>query len=397
MAGPQMGLTSNCLLATIPGVSGQDPARAFVAKDVFDTAGVVTTYGSSMFRDHVPQTSATAVTRMIDAGYVLLGKANLHEFAWGATSDNPHFGPVLNPLDELHIAGGSSGGSAAAVAAGICDVALGTDTGGSIRIPAACCGVVGFKPSFGAVPLDGVFPLSRSLDHAGPIGVTVGACADAFAALTKSVRPRSAQPAVLADVRVGILEPFFEGCAPGVLEAVRRAAACFTRHLSVDFPSPVAFDNSPLFFGEAAFSHRAIFPSRESEYGDDVAARLRIGNAVLARDYLICRDELLDYRLRCAAAFAHADVLLAPTVLCVAPLLGAKEVDVAGRVWDVGAILPRNTRPFNNLGWPVVALPCGTAEDNLPASVSLIGPRGGDWQLLEIAEALAEAIAALPT
>lgn len=381
-----MGVMCNCLLATVPGVTGDRRARAFVAKDVFDTAGLVTTYGSSIYRDHVPESSATAVTRMIEAEYVLLGKANLHEFAWGATSDNPHYGPVLNPLDERRIAGGSSGGSAAAVAAGICDVALGTDTGGSIRIPAACCGVVGFKPSFGAVPLDGVFPLSRTLDHAGPIGASVHACADAFAALTQSRRP--ALPRAVEGLRVGILESFFDGCSPGVTSAVRRAAARLGDSVSVDFPPPTAFDNTPIFYAEAAASHRATFPSRESEYGSDVAARLRVGNAVLARDYLACWDDLIEYRTRCAAAFAVADILLAPTVPCVAPFLGAAVIEIGDSTWEVGSILTRNTRPFNNLGWPVAAIPCGAAEDDLPASVSLIGNAGDDWRVLAIAEIL---------
>lgn len=391
MAGRRAEVRCNCLLATVPGAAAAARGRLFVAKDVFDTQDLVTTYGSSIYRDHVPRRSATAVVRMIEAGYALLGKANLHEFAWGATSENPHFGPVLNPLDQSRIAGGSSGGSAAAVAAGLCDTALGTDTGGSIRIPAACCGVVGFKPSFGAVPLDGVFPLAPSLDHAGPIGVNVSACVSAFAALTQSAYSEASSIA-LEDVRVGTLESFFDACSPGVVSAARRAAEFFGERVRVDFPAPTAFDNTPLFFAEAAVSHRATFPSRERDYGTDVAARLRAGNAVLARDYIVCCDELDAYRTRCAAAFDVADILLAPTVPCVAPKLGLATVKVAGRVGDVGAVLTRNTRPFNNLGWPVVAMPCGTAEDDLPASVSLIGRAGDDRRLLAIAEQLEAAL-----
>ena len=138
-------------------------------KDLFDTAGLVTTYGSAIFADHVPERTAEAVRRLEAAGYANVGKVNLHEFAYGVTSENPHFGTVPNPLRPGRIAGGSSGGSAAALAAGLADAGLGTDSGGSIRIPAACCGVVGFKPTFGLVPLDGCFPLAPSFDHAGPL------------------------------------------------------------------------------------------------------------------------------------------------------------------------------------------------------------------------------------
>src|ERR671930_1506829 len=147
-------------------------------KDLFDTAGLTTTYGSALFADHVPEETAEVVRRLEAAGYANLGKTNLHEFAYGVTSENPHFGTVPNPLREGRIAGGSSGGSAAALAAGLADAALGTDSGGSIRIPAACCRIVGFKPSYGLVPLEGCFPLAPSFDHAGPIGRDVGGCID---------------------------------------------------------------------------------------------------------------------------------------------------------------------------------------------------------------------------
>src|SRR4051794_40227038 len=152
----------------ITGIEPREGVRLAV-KDLFDTAGIRTTYGSILFDDHVPTTTAEAVRRLEDAGYATVGKSNLHEFAYGTTSENPHYGTVPNPLAPGRIAGGSSGGSAAALAAGLVDAALGTDTGGSIRIPAACCAVAGFKPSFGLVPVDGVFPLAPSYDHVGPM------------------------------------------------------------------------------------------------------------------------------------------------------------------------------------------------------------------------------------
>ncbi|HEV8248375.1 MAG TPA: amidase, partial [Gaiellaceae bacterium] len=160
-------------------------------KDLFDTAGLVTTYGSAIFRDHVPERTAEAVTRLEAAGYANVGKTNLHEFAYGITSENPHFGTVPNPLAPGRIAGGSSGGNAAALALGLADLALGSDSGGSVRIPAACCGVVGFKPSFDLVPTDGCFPLAPSYDHVGPMARTVEACEEAMRILAPGFEPAS--------------------------------------------------------------------------------------------------------------------------------------------------------------------------------------------------------------
>src|SRR5262245_53092451 len=152
-------------------------------KDLFDTAGLTTTYGSIIYAEHIPERSAEVVTRLEAAGYANVGKTNLHEFAYGITSVNPHFGTVPNPRYPGRMAGGSSGGSAAAIAAGLAEVALGTDSGGSIRIPAACCGIVGFKPGYGLVSMDGVFPLAPSFDHGGPMGASVGACEEMLGVL----------------------------------------------------------------------------------------------------------------------------------------------------------------------------------------------------------------------
>src|ERR671923_470744 len=192
-------------------------------KDLFDTAGITTTYGSILFADHLPAETAEAVRRAEAAGYANVGKTNLHEFAYGITSANPHFGTVPNPLAPGRIAGGSSGGSAAALAAGLAGAALGTDSGGSIRIPAACCGVTGFKPTYGLVPIEGCFPLAKSFDHAGPMARDVAACERMMATLVPGFEAAALES--LADVRVGVV--WTERADPLVRERVERAAAAF--------------------------------------------------------------------------------------------------------------------------------------------------------------------------
>src|SRR6266511_2488401 len=202
-------------------------------KDLFDTAGLTTTYGSALFVDHVPAQSAEAVRQLEAAGYANVGKTNLHEFAYGVTSENPHFGTVPNPLREGRIAGGSSGGSAAALAAGLADAALGTDSGGSIRIPAACCGIAGFKPTHGLVSLEGCFPLAPSFDHAGPMARTVAECTAMMEVLTPGFRRQDAR---LDELTVGIA--WIQEADALVRARIMDAAARFPRRRSIDFPRP---------------------------------------------------------------------------------------------------------------------------------------------------------------
>jgi aspartyl-tRNA(Asn)/glutamyl-tRNA(Gln) amidotransferase subunit A len=358
---------------------------SLAVKDLFDTAGIETTYGSQIYRGHVPKRSAEAVQRLEAAGYVVVGKTNLDEFAYGVTSENPHFGAVRNPLDPERSAGGSSGGSGAALAAGMCDVALGTDTGGSIRIPAACCGVVGFKPTYGAVSMHGIFPLSPSFDHAGPMARTAGECADAFAALAGRPVDRELD---LASLRIGVAESYFDPCAPGVEGAVRGALELVPDAKALDFPPPDEFDNTPMFFAECSAVHRKTFPSRASEYGEDAAGRLRRGLQIKAVDYLACREERSGYRAACLRALEGFDLLVTPTMPIVAPWLRAANVELGGLSWTTRDLVSRNTRPFNSLGWPVVAVPCAPAEDGLPASLSLAGRPGEDALVLGAAMAL---------
>ena len=272
-------------------------------KDLFDTAGLTTTYGSILFADNVPTESATAVLRCEAAGFAVHAKVNLHEFAYGATSQNPWFGTVPNPRARGRVAGGSSGGSAAAVAAGLVDHALGTDSGGSIRIPAACCGVTGFKPTYGRVPIDGVFPLAPSFDHAGPLARDVAGCV----ALMQALLPGFA--AADADVRVGVA--WGEDAAPAARAALERAAELLAAE-PIAFPEPGPIAHA--FMREAAASHAGLFPEQAELYGTNVRTKLERCRRVSDREADAASAERERYRDRADAALGDYDLLLVPTL-----------------------------------------------------------------------------------
>ena len=350
-----------------------DGARLGV-KDLFDTAGLVTTYGSAIFRDHVPERSADAVTLLEEAGYSVVAKTNLHEFAYGITSDNPHFGAVLNPLDTSRIPGGSSGGSAAALAVGLCDAALGTDSAGSIRIPAACCGVVGFKPTHGLVSMEGCWPLAPSYDTGGPMARDVAGCV----AMMEALVPGLAVPGIeLDDVSVGVA--WLELADPLVRERVEAVSTLFPRRVSVGLPL-LQEETYSVFAREAADVHRELFAGHAELYGENVRTKIERCLAVDDAEY----EHALAARERYTADFTEAtegvDLVLSPTLECVAPPR-LDDLDLRER-------LIKLTYPFNAVGWPALALPCGDAELGLPASVSLSAPRDGDALVLAAGLAL---------
>jgi aspartyl-tRNA(Asn)/glutamyl-tRNA(Gln) amidotransferase subunit A len=328
-----------------------------------------------VFADHVPHRTAEAVRRLESAGWVGVGKTNLHEFAYGVTSQNPHYGTVPNPIAPGRIAGGSSGGSAAALAAGHADAALGTDSGGSIRIPAACCAVVGLKPTFGLVPLDGVFPLAPTFDHAGPMARTVSGCAG----MMKALVPGFALP---DPGEIAVALAWTERCDPLVRARVEEAAALLEAK-PVDFPE--ADDVGPMFMREVADVHRDLFAEHAESYGENVRTKIERCLAVTDAEYEEAGRRRSEHRERAHEALDGFDLLLVPTLSAVPPPVDVDELSVR-------RALIRFTFPFNALGWPALALPAGTAEEGLPVSVQLVGRPGDDGLVLAAGEALEAAM-----
>ena len=366
---------SGIFLAKPSDVRGE---KRLAVKDLFDTAGLATTYGSIVFADHVPERSAEAVTRLEAAGYVNVGKTNLHEFAYGITSVNPHYGTVPNPAFPGRMAGGSSGGSAAALAAGLAEYALGTDSGGSIRIPAACCGIVGFKPTYGLVSLDGVFPLAPSFDHAGPMARSVAECLEMIEVLAEGFEPIALDS--LDDLEVGL--SWLDRADPLVHARTGEAAALFPRQQEIDFP--LAEKIGPVFMREVADVHRDLYAEFADSYGDNVRTKVELCLAVMDGEYqagLRARDEL---REKAETTMDGLDLLLTPTLGFVAPALPADDLEIRADVI-------RFTYPFNALGWPALALPCGPAEDGVAASLQIVGRPGSDALVLA-AGALVESL-----
>ena len=357
--------------------------RPLAVKDLFDTAGLVTTYGSPLFGDHVPAETAPAVLALEAAGWGVVGKTNLHEFAFGTTSENPHFGVVPNSRAPGRVAGGSSGGNAAALVLGAADLALGTDSGGSIRIPAACCGVVGFKPTYGLVSLEGCFPLAPSFDHAGPMARDVATCEEALRALVPEFEPFVLDS--LEKIEIGVA--WVATADPLVRARVGEAAALFPRQRAIELPEPEGIGR--LFMHEVAGVHGELFAENSDLYGEDLRIKIErcLGVTDAEAEHASHRRE--EYREVMEEALVGIDLVVTPALPCVAPRVGAGgtgDLDVRER-------LISRTFPFNALGWPALALPCGPAEDGLPASVQLVGRPGSDALVLAAGRLLETALA----
>ena len=348
-------------------------------KDLLDTAGLTTTYGSALFAEHVPVVSAEAVRLVEAAGYSVAGKTNLHEFAYGISSQNPHYGTVPNPAALGRLAGGSSGGSAAAIAAGDVELALGSDSAGSIRIPAAWCGCCGFKPTYELVSAEGCFPLAPSYDVVGPMASSVEGCERLMRALAPGFEPAELES--LEELEVGVT--WLDQAEPLVRERVAEAADLFPRRREIELP--LAPSNRSDFMREVADVHRPLFPGNEELYGENVRGKIERALAVGDADAAAAERERAEYRELFADAFDGLDLLVTPAVAFVPPPADIDELEMRGR----GTLL---TYPLSSLGWPALALPCGPAEEGLPASIQLAAPGGADARVLAAGRLLAAAL-----
>lgn len=379
-------------------------------KDVFSTAGVLTTAGSKLFAGHVPERDAAVVERLAEAGAVLMGKTNMHELAYGVTSSNPHFGAVRNPRDPERIPGGSSGGSGAAVACGMVAAAMGTDTGGSIRIPASYCGVVGLKPSYGRVSRFGVLPLDFSLDHMGPLTRTVRDAAVVLGAIagydardeSSSTRPvpdylPPVNPA-LAGVRIGVPENFgFERVDPGVREAVHaaamRAEQLGARVAAVRVPDMEAVNaiGRVILLAEASAVYGERLAEREL-FGADVFALLEQGRLIPATDYVNAQRLRRLKRDEFRAVWQSADFLIIPATPMAAPRIGETTALIDGETEDVRLASTRLVRGINVLGLPAISIPCGADAAGLPFGMQIVAPEFEEAGLLRVAAAFEQVL-----
>jgi len=346
-----------------------DAGEPVAIKDLLDTAGLTTTYGSALFADHVPAVSADSVRLLEEAGYAVAGKTNLHEFAYGISSQNAHYGTVPNPVAPGRLAGGSSGGSAAAIAAGDVELALGSDSAGSIRIPAAWCGNVGFKPTHGLVSVEGCFPLAASYDVVGPMASSVEGCERLLRVLAPDFEP--VQLESLEELEVGVA--WLDQAEPLVRGRVGEAVALLPRRRELELPLAPA--DRADFMREVADVHRVLFPGNEELYGENVRSKVERCLQVRDEEAAAAERERADYCERVAEAVGELDLLVTPTVPFVAPPADVDELEIRA-----GAI--SLTYPISSLGWPALALPCGPAEDGLPASVQIAARAGQDARVL---------------
>ncbi len=368
-------------------------------KDLYETAGIRTTAGTKFFADYVPNEDAVTVKKLKEAGALILGKTNTHEIALGVTNVNAAFGNCHNPWDTTRITGGSSGGSAAAVASGMVLAALGTDTGGSIRIPASLCGVVGLKPTYGRISLRGIFPLSWNLDHAGPLTKSARDAASMLQVLAgyDEDDPASADVPVddyLTHIDEGVqgwrialaVGDYIEASDLEVLAAVRAAAEVFRRlgaqvgEVELPWLRDAALANTVMTQADGAAYHRERLQEHPEWFGADVRQRLEMGAAYTSSEYALARRKQAEVRRRGELFFQKYEALLLPSTPISAPLIeGSDALEQARR-------LTRFTAPFNASGLPALSMPCGFSSSGMPMGLQIVGAHWAEAKVLRAAQ-----------
>ena len=370
-------------------------------KDLLDVRGVPTTAASRVREGHVAERDAPTIAHLRMAGAVFVGKTNLHEFAFGTTSEDSAFGPVRNPHDPARSPGGSSGGSAVSVAAGMALASIGTDTGGSIRIPAAACGIVGLKPSLGEVSIDGVVPLSRTMDHVGPLAQSVTDACLVYHALMGDAHARPPAPMPMHGLRLAVPRTYFcdlldDDVRARFEEALDRlrTAGAHIDEIEIQHAADIAPVYLHIVLGDAAAYHATMLETMPERYTASVRMRLEMGRYVLAEDYVRALAGRERLRREVDAALSQHDALILPSLPIPAPIIGANTVQIGAAAEPIRNLMLRLTQPFNLTGHPAIAMPSGQTKQELPCSVQLVGRRLQTDPLLRVALACESQITA---
>jgi aspartyl-tRNA(Asn)/glutamyl-tRNA(Gln) amidotransferase subunit A len=364
-------------------------------KDLIDVAGLPTTAASKLREETTAEHDAPVVAHLRAAGAVLVGKTNLHEFAFGTTSEDSGWGPARHPLDPTRSPGGSSGGSAIAVSTGMSVASIGSDTGGSIRIPAAACGIVGLKPGWGEISARGVVPLSRQLDHVGPLARSVND-AELLYHVLRGLPPSSpVQPDSITGMKLAALDEYFMDRVSIEVETVIHTAYNSLRQAGASLSSsslPHAADIAPIYLhlvlADAAAYHARSLEHRPHAYTDNVRIRLEMGRHVLAEDYVRALQGRAVISREVEQALSGVDALILPALAIEAPPIGASVVAIKGGNDAVRNAMLRCTQPFNLSGHPAISLPCGTSAAGLPIGLQIVGHAGRTPALLRVARAV---------
>jgi aspartyl-tRNA(Asn)/glutamyl-tRNA(Gln) amidotransferase subunit A len=368
-------------------------------KDLMDVRGTETTAASRVRVGHIAADDAPCVAHLRAAGAVFVGKTNLHEYALGTTSGDSAFGPVRNPLDTTRSPGGSSGGSAVSVAAGMALGTVGTDTGGSIRIPAACCGIVGLKPSIGEVSTEGVIPLSSTFDHVGPLAASVSDAWTMFRVLAGELTPQPLTAVAPSAIRLAVPRPYFCDMLDDEVRArfeealnAFRSAGMHIDETAIPHTDTIASVYINISLKEAAAFHAATLDAVPERYTPPVRQRLEMGRSIQHEDYMLALGGREQLRRDVDAVFVDCDALVLPTLPIPAPKIGAEMVQVGAAQQPIRNMMLRLTQLFNITGHPAISIPCGLTSEGMPCGLQLAGARAQTGKLAQIAFACEAAI-----